>query len=169
MAESQSLLTLYSAFPLTPSLKCHGCGTSVAKFDVVSAYRNVGIHPSDRPLLGMNWLEQYLVDMTHPFGLRLAPFIFTAIADLVEWILVHNYGVEFLRHYLDDLFTLGPPASPVFQNNLTTRVQPYERLGLPLHLDKLERPATCLTMLRIELDSVKLQISCASCIEGQDY
>ena len=32
-----------------------------------------------------------------------------------------------------------------------------EKLGLPLHPDKLEGPATCLTILRIELDSVKLQ------------
>lgn len=135
----------------------HGRGTLLAKFDVASAYRNVGIHPVDRPLLGMKWREQYFVDLTLPFGLRSAPFIFTAIADLVEWILVHNYGVEFLRHYLDDFLTLGPPASPVCQNNLSTCVQLCERLGLPLHPGKLEGPATCLTILGIELDSVKLQ------------
>ena len=134
-----------------------GPGALMAKFDVASAYRNVGIHPSDRPLLGMKWREHYFVDMALPFGLRSAPFIFTAIADMVEWILVHNYGVEFLRHYLDDFLTLGPPSSSVCQNNLTTCVQLCERLGLPLHPDKLEGPATCLTILGIELDSVKLQ------------
>ena len=74
-----------------------GRGTLMAKFNVASVYRNVGIHQSDRPLLGMKWREQYFVDMALPFGLRSAPFIFTAIADLVEWILVHNYVVEFLR------------------------------------------------------------------------
>ena len=71
--------------------------------------------------------------------------------------LVHNYCIEFLRHYLDGFLTLGPPASPVCQNNLTTHVQLCERLGLPLHPDKLEGPATCLTILGIKLDSVKLQ------------
>ena len=45
-----------------------------------------------------------MVDMVLPFGLHSAPFIFTSIADLVEWILVHNYGMDFLRHYLDDFF-----------------------------------------------------------------
>ena len=134
-----------------------GRGTLMAKFDVASAYRNVAIHPDDRPLLGMMWRGQYFVDMVLPFGLRSAPFIFTAIADLVEWILVHNYSVNFLRHYLDDFLTLGPPASPVCYNNLQTCVQLCKSLGLPLHPDKLEGPATCLTILGIELDSEKLQ------------
>ena len=134
-----------------------GRGTLMAKFDVATAYRNVAIHPDDRPLLGMTWRGQYFVDMILPFGLRSAPFIFTAIADLVEWILVHNYGVDFLRHYLDDFLTLGPPASPICHNNLQTCVQLCTKLGLPLHPDKLEGPATCLTILGIELDSDKLQ------------
>ena len=61
----------------------------------------------------MQWRGKYFVDLVLPFKLRSAPFIFTCIADLVEWILVHNYGVDFLRHYLDDFFTLGPPSSPL--------------------------------------------------------
>ena len=52
------------------------------------------------------------MDLMLPFGLRSAPFMFTAIADLGEWILVHNYDVTFLRHYLDDFLTLGPPSLP---------------------------------------------------------
>ena len=94
-------------------IMARGRGTLMAKFDVASAYRNVAIHPDDRPLLGMQWRGKYFVDLVLPFGLRSAPFIFTSIADLVEWILVHNYGVDFLRHYLNDFFTLGPPSSPL--------------------------------------------------------
>ena len=82
---------------------------------------------------------------------------FTAIADLVEWILVHNYHVTFLRHYLDDFLTLGPPSSPVCHNNLQTCVRLCQQLGLPLHPDKLEGPATRLTILGIELNSETLQ------------
>ena len=134
-----------------------GRGTLMAKFDVASAYRNVAIHPDDRPLLGMQWRGHYFVDLVLPFGLRSAPFIFTAIADLVEWILVHNYDVTFLRHYLDDFLTLGPPSSPVCHTNLQTCVRLCKQLGLPLHPDKLEGPATRLTILGIELDSETLQ------------
>ena len=113
----------------------------MAKFDMATAYRNVAIHPEDRPLLGMRWRGQYFVDMVLPFGLRSAPFIFTAIADLVEWILVNNYGVNFLLHYLDDFLTLGPPASFICHNNLQKCVHLCKKLGLPLHPDKLEGPA----------------------------
>ena len=90
-----------------------GQGTLMAKFDMSSAYQKVTIHPDDCPLLGMKWHGQHFVDLVLPFGLRSAPFIFTAIVDLVEWVLGHNYDVTFLCHYLDDFLTFGPPASPV--------------------------------------------------------
>ena len=69
----------------------------MAKFDVESAYRNV---PVPTFLLGKKWRGNYLI----------ASFIFASIADLLEWILKHNYRVKFLLHYLDDFHTLGPPT-----------------------------------------------------------
>ena len=107
----------------------------------------------DRPLLGMKWREQYYVDTALPFGLRSAPYIFTAIADMVQWMLTSHHGVDFLRHYLDDFLTLGPPASSVCYNNLQACIQLCSKLGLPLHSDKLEGPSTCLSILGIEVDS----------------
>ena len=120
-------------------------------------YQNVAIHPDDCPLLGMQCCGQYFVDLVLPFGLRSAPFIFTAIVDLVEWILVHNYDVTFLHHYLDDFLPLGPPSLPVHHNNLQTCVCLCKQLGLPLHPGKLEGPVTRNTILGIELDSETLQ------------
>ena len=70
--------------------------------------------------------------------------------------MVHNYGVDFLRRCLDDFFTLGPPSSPVCQNNLQTCIQVCEKVRLPLHPNKLEGPAAHPTILGIELDSEKL-------------
>ena len=138
-------------------IMARGQGTIMAKFDVASAYRNVAIHPQDRSLLGMGWRGMYYVDMALPFGLRSAPYIFTAIADVVEWILTHNYGVTFLRHYLDYFMTLGPPASPVCHYNLQACIRLCTILGLPLHPRKLEGLTTCLSILGIELDSTTLQ------------
>ena len=134
-----------------------GHGTSLAKFDVARAYRNVGVHPLDRPLLGMKWRDKYYVDMALPFGLRSAPCIFTAIAHAVQWMLTSHHGVDFLWHYLDDFLTQGPPASSVCYNNLQACIQLCSKLGLPLHPDKLEGPSTCLSILGIELDSIRLQ------------
>ena len=131
-----------------------GKGALMAKFDVESAYRNVPVHPSDRYLLGMKWRNQYYVDLALPFGLRSAPFIFNAIADMVEWILVHSYQIPDLLHYLDDFITAGPPESPQCANNLSIAISVCQRLGLPLHPGKCVGPSTVLVVLGIELDSV---------------
>ena len=90
----------------------------MAKFDVKAAYRKVAIHPDHRCLLGMVWRNKVFVDLVLPFGLRSAPYIFVAVASAVEWILVHNYGVHPLFHYLDDFLTMGSPNSPQCQTML---------------------------------------------------
>ena len=131
-----------------------GPGALMAKFDVRAAYRNVPIHPEDRFLLGMKWCDRFYVDLVLPFGLRSAPFIFDSVASAVEWILVHNYAISPLFHYLDDFLTLGPACSPVCQAHVNTAFAVFDRLGLPLHLDKCEGPSTSLVFLGIQLDSV---------------
>ena len=134
-----------------------GRGTLLAKFDVESAYRIIPIHPNDRYLFGMLWQGNYFVDMALPFGLRSAPYIFSSVADLVEWVLKKQYNVSFLLHYLDDFHILGPPNSQTRQRNLDTCIQQFQDWGIPLHPDKLEGPSTLLTALGIELDSLLLQ------------
>ena len=65
-------------------------------------------------------------------------------------MLTSHHGVDFLCHYLDDFFTLGPQASLVYHNNLQASIQLCSKLGLPLHPDKLEDLSTCLSILGIE-------------------
>lgn len=114
----------------------------------------MSVHPDDHQLLGMKWQGALYVDTVLPFGVRSAPYIFTCIADLVEWIATQNYEVTFMMHYLNDFHTLVPPGSSICQQNLDTSIDCFSKLGIPLHPDKLEGPYTCLTILGIELDSV---------------
>ena len=134
-----------------------GWGSLMAKFDVQNAYRIVPVHTEDRRLLGMKWRGALYVDMVLPFGVRSAPYIFTCIADLVEWIAKRNY-VTFLMQYLDDFHTLVPPGSLVCQHNLDRSIDCFSKLGIPLHPYKQEGPSTCLTILGIELDLLNLQV-----------
>ena len=131
----------------------------MAKFDVKAAYRNIAVHPAERYLLGMKWRGQQYVDLALPFGLRSAPYIFNAVAEAVEWILVYSYKVSDLLHYLDDFISASPPDSPQCAQNLSTSLAVCKRLGLPLHPGKCVGPTPLLTVLGIELDSVA-QVAC---------
>ena len=110
-----------------------GRGTLLAKFDVESAYRIIPVHHNDRYLLGMQWQGNYFVDMVLPFGLRSAPYIFSSVADLAEWVLKKKYDVNFLLYYLDDFHILGPPNSQACQRNLDTCIQQFWDWRILLH------------------------------------
>ena len=125
-----------------------GRGSLPAKFDVESAYCHVPVHSDNRYLLGMKWRAKYFIDLAFPFGLCSAPYIFSSFADLLVWILKHNYN---------DFHTLGPPNSPFCQNIVNTCVQLFLEWGIPLHPDKLEGPSTCLIVLGIKPDLITLK------------
>ena len=60
-----------------------GRHTQLAKVDIKSAYRIIPIHPEDRLLLGMQWENKLYIDAALPLGLRSAPRIFSAVADVL--------------------------------------------------------------------------------------
>ena len=113
-----------------------GRGVLMAKFGVKAAYRNAAVHPSDRCPLGMRWRSQFYVDLALPFGLRSASHIFNSVAEMVEWILVNNYQIPDLLHYLDNFIAAGPPDSPQCALNLSAALGVCECLGLALHPGK---------------------------------
>ncbi len=121
-------------------------GALMAKIDVKHAYRKVPVHPDDRHLLAMKWDGEILVDKVLPFGLRSAPFIFTVIADALQWI-IEQHGAQPIFHYLDDYITVGPPDSPQCSNNLTIIKTTCKNLGVPLEESKSEGSTPCITFL----------------------
>ena len=134
-----------------------GRGTLLAKVDIQKAYRIVPVHPADRLLLGMQWEDNVYVDAALPFGLRSAPKIFTAVADAAEWI-VRREGVPFVGHYLDDFLILGRPNSQECWQSLHQLQKVFEQLGLPIAPDKTEGPATVLSFLGIEIDTMAMEV-----------
>jgi len=134
-----------------------GKGALLAKMDVMQAYRNVPVHPQDRFLLGMRWQDTVFVDNTLPFGLRSAPLIFSAIADMLQWIM-HSKGVEWLFHYIDDFITVGRPRSQQCRDNVGIMRSVCKETGTPQEEAKFEGPATVIEFLGIELDTEALEI-----------
>lgn len=142
---------------IAAGVRALGEGAMLAKVDVRSAYRIVPVHPDDRPLLGVRWGERVFVDKALPFGLRSAPIIFTALADAIEWI-TRQRGASLLTHYLDDFTVLGKAGSPECAESLSLLHGICEDLGVPIAPDKCEGPATCMTILGIEIDSISQEV-----------
>lgn len=134
-----------------------GRGALMAKMDIRQAYRNVPVHPKDRPLLGMYWEGQVCVDAALPFGLRSAPLIFTALADALQWIMQQR-GVTNVWHYIDDFITVGAPGTSECKENCTEMHDTCNETGLPTEPTKDEGPATILGFLGMELDSVAMEV-----------
>ena len=135
-----------------------GKGALMAKVDLKSAFRMVPFRCQDWELLGMKWKEAYYVDTCLPFGLRSAPYLFNQFAEALQWILQHNYGLQWLIHYLDDYLMVGTPDSHSCGEHLQCFLRVCMHLGFPVAMDKVDGPATVLSFLGLELDSVLQQI-----------
>ena len=85
----------------------------MSKLDIKSAFRNIPVHPSDWELLGMKWEGLYFFDMTLPFVLRSAPFLFDEFSSALEWIIQNKLNTPKVIHILDDFFFATPPPIPV--------------------------------------------------------
>lgn len=134
-----------------------GKGTLLAKVDVKEAFRIIPVHPHDRLLLGMLWDSKLYLDKCLPFGLRSAPLLFTALADALEWVL-RQHGINQVFHYIDDFILAGKPASNECSEHLARTLQIFTKLGIPVEPSKLEGPATCITILGIEVDTIKQEL-----------
>lgn len=134
-----------------------GPGTLLAKVDIESAYRLIPVHPHDRPLQAVRWQDNLYIDPMLPFGLRSAPKVFTAVADAFQWFL-QQQGIEYVRHYLDDYIILGPPDSLDCERSLSILLDSASMLGIPIASHKTAGPATTLTFLGIEIDTIASEL-----------
>ena len=87
-----------------------------------------------------------------PFGSRSSPFIFNTFADAICFILVVVFGLLYVIHYLDDYFVANSDQSS-FSHDMDTIIHVFNRLGIPVALDKLVGPLQCITYLGIEIDA----------------
>ena len=140
-----------------------GNGALLAKFDIETAYRLILVHPQDRPLQAMRWEGKTYIDPMLPFGLRSAPKIFNAVADMLNWRL-QEVGFPLIRHYLDDYIIITPPNIIRCRELITILHREGSRLGVPIAVHKCDGPTTCITFLGIKIDTVP-GISSFSAIE----
>ena len=128
------------------------------RFDIKHAFRLCPVRPQDFLLLGMRWDNQFYFDTRLPFGSRSSPFIFNSFADALAWNLIFVCGIPHVLHYLDDFFVASPQGNHFCSSYVRTVTDTFAYLGVPIAVDKLEGPSTCLTYLGIEIDSDRMII-----------
>ena len=120
--------------------------------DLKNAYRVLPVHADDHPLLAIRWGPKVYPDTALPFGL---------LADALAWVMF-RHGIHHQLHYLDDFLFVGAPASLKCSTSLQFALQLCDNLGVPVAAHKTEGPATRVTFLGIQIDSVAMQLSLAS-------
>ena len=124
-----------------------GKGAWIWTADAQDAYLRVPVHKSDWRYLGFMWFGMFFIICSLPFGLASACQIYTAFADAVLWIILHNCGLLFfendvynLHHYMDDFFG-GSIDKNVAKEQLKAVLRWFEKLGIPTRASKCHKPS----------------------------
>lgn len=134
-----------------------GLNAELVKLDLKDAYRLVPVHSDDHCLLGVLWDGHVYVDRALPFGLRSAPKVFSAWADFLAWAL-YCRGISNQLHYLDDFLLMGSPYSGEGATALSTALQVFQALGVPVAAHKTEGPSTTVTFLGVLIDTSRFEL-----------
>ena len=138
-------------------------GYYIGKVDLASAYRSVGIHPSNYDATGIKWLFQgdkdytYMVDTRMCFGGRRSPEIFNKLSQSVRAIMA-SHGYSGIVAYADDFLIVSEDAEQCRQPTLAL-VRILRRLGFSINYNKVHGPSQILTFLGIELDTIDMTLA----------
>ena len=128
----------------------------LAKSDIADAFRLIPVHPSQHHLLGFSFAGQYYFDKMLPMGAATSCSIFETISDAIQWILANKFCLTSTVKVLDDFLFVQPTKQRTLRD-LNTFTKLCAQLNIPLAPHKTEGPATTLTFLGIELDTVAMQ------------
>ena len=134
-----------------------GQGSYMCKIDIKHAFRICPVHPKDWHKLGFVWKDKYYFDVVLPFGGRSSPFIFNQVANLLHWILVNVFKLQYTQHYLDDFFGADQSFSGC-EHTMNSILTAFESLGVPVAPKKVEGPVKTITYLGIEIDTEAQEI-----------
>jgi hypothetical protein len=132
-----------------------GAGCYLVKLDVEAAYKQVPVRPEDWPLLGFKWRGKWYYERVLPFGLKSSCRLWELYATALHRMFERQLGIKCVVHYVDD-FLFVVKELQTAQRQLAAALRHCAQLGLPMAAEKTLGPATQLTFLGIELDTITL-------------
>ena len=135
-------------------------GHFMTKIDLKDAYFSVAIHPQSQKFLRFLWQNKAFQFCSLPFGLNIAPSLFTRLMKPVAGFL-RKRGVRLLL-YLDDMLMIG--STPREVNDFTQMaVNLLKALGFIINLDKsVLTPTQVITFLGFTINSITMRFTLPS-------
>jgi hypothetical protein len=128
----------------------------LSKCDILAAYRMVPINPSQYHLLGFSWRGQFYYDKCLPMGCSSSCKIFESISTALQWIAQNKLGISHMVHIIDDFLILAGSSSSC-RAHLDSFLAMCEDIGIPIAPDKTFYPATTMSFVGYELDSILME------------
>jgi hypothetical protein len=134
----------------------------MAKVDLKSAYRSVGLHPSQYQYTGLQWhfknekTATNIVDTRLCFGARLAPSIFNRLTQAICRIMA-QLGYEKTVCYLDDFLVIAKTKDSCMRG-LNTLISLLRELGFAISWPKVECPSQSIVFLGVLINSVSMSL-----------
>ena len=131
-------------------------GDYLTSIDLRDAFLHVPMHQSSRKFLQFRWRDRLYQFKVLPFGLSLAPLVFTKVLrPLLQW--ARSKGIR-ISAYLDDLIIVA--ATKELSLEATRLVlNKLERLGFLVKESKSSlTPSTTLQHLGFEIDTVSMSL-----------
>ena len=135
-------------------LRRFGTGAYMAKTDAEAAFRQVPVAPSAYHRMGVEWKEEMYLDTRVPFGLRMAPFIYTSVSDAVRFVVQTRINLALgedqvvVLTLIDDFLVIGRDQQrcAVAHDILLST---FRQLNLPFVMEKTEGPRQAIEFLGI--------------------
>jgi hypothetical protein len=127
-----------------------------SKFDIESAFKQLGIRKDQLYLFCIKWDKKYYFFNRLAFVCRSSPIIFDHLSRAISWIATNIFKVDFIFHLLDDFLTIDRPDSCA-ERNMTLMTTLFKRLNIPIAKHKVVGPCTVIEYLGIILDTEKME------------
>ena len=128
----------------------------LCKIDLKDAYKAIGVHPQDWPLLGFRWDldgsgEQLYFSKILTFGLRSAPAIFDKFAGALESFMTDQGVSSDIVRYVDDFLLIADGESNAARH-LDMMIAVSRQAGFTIQDTKVTPPAKVVEFLGIIVD-----------------
>ena len=136
-----------------------GPNAHIAKSDLISAFRILGLHPKFWKYLvlkAQSPLDQhvyYFVDKCMPFGASISCAAFQKISDAISFLVQYRTGHKNVN-YLDDYFFVAL-LKLVCNNQVKSFLQVCSEIGFPVSLEKTYWASTVMTFLGLLIDTAR--------------